>query len=251
MADGTGNGNQLVSFFQDPPKKRSSNSLGIELLPIERANGFVLPGPAVAGIVYVRHPGDKHELVTFADYDERLAQDRYDEVLRVFTSLGAARIVARSHRQTTRHALGRFHLRGKGLTIGAGKDTGWSLAADMEGDGGPAVDPRPLRYGDIPALDTVCEGVLKLGWKKGRIQITKSSTLGVDGELATRLRDAGFKLGVSGTKATVTEFVIEAAFTPEASKALDTVVAKTAPDPTPRRRSFLRRRPPSADLVNG
>ncbi len=243
MADGaTSSGNQLVSFFQEPPKK-ASNELGIELLPIDRANGFVLPGPVVAGIVYVRHPSDQHELVAFADYDERLAQDRYDEVLRVFTSLGAARIVARSHRQTTKQAFGRFTLRGNGLAIGGGGNTGWSLAADMEGDGGAPVDPRPLRFRDVPGLDTVCEGVLKLGWKKGRIQITRSSTLGVDGELGVRLRQAGFKLGVSGTKAMVTEFVIEAAFTPEASKALDAVVATTEPDQFAARRSFLRRKP--------
>jgi hypothetical protein len=63
MADGaTNSGNQLVPFFQEPPtRKKASDSLGIELLPIERSNGFVLPGPAVAGIVYVRHPSDKHE----------------------------------------------------------------------------------------------------------------------------------------------------------------------------------------------
>jgi hypothetical protein len=60
--------------------------------------------------------------------------------------------------------------------------------------------------------------VLYNGWKKGRIQNTKSATLGVDGDLAIKLKSAGFKLGVGGSRVMVTEFVIEAAFTPEASE---------------------------------
>ena len=51
----TRTGSQLVSFYQDQPKKLF-NALGVELLPIDRANGFLLPGPTVVGIVYVRHP---------------------------------------------------------------------------------------------------------------------------------------------------------------------------------------------------
>lgn len=245
MADeANGTGNQLVAFFQEQPRaRRNSNELGVELLPIERANGFVLPGPAVAGIVYVRHPSDKRELIAFADYDERLAQDRYDEVLRVFTKLGAARIVATSHRQVSKQARGRLRALGSGLVVNVNRDAAWSLAADMEGTGGAPVDPRPLRFRDIPSLETVCEGVLKLGWKKGKIQITRSSTLGVDGELGFRLQRAGFKLGVSGTKVTVTEMVVEAAFTPEASRDLDKLVARTESEPASVRRRFQRRNP--------
>ena len=85
--------------------------------------------------------------------------------------------------------------------------------------------------------------MLKLGVKKGRIQITRSAQLGVDGELGVRLKKAGFKLGVSGTKTVVTEFVIEAAFTPEASKDLDLIVAKTESETAPRR-SLRRRKSP-------
>ena len=238
----TGAGRQLVSFFQDAPR-RPSNSVGIELFPIDVANRFVFSGPVVVGIVYVRHPVDNSELIPFADYDEKLAQDRYNEALRVFTKLGAARIVAASRRQTTRQVGGRSKFRRFSADIGAGKDATWSLEFDQEGEGGVPVDPRPLRFPDEPMLDAVCDGVLNLGWKKGRIQITRSATLGVDGELGLRLRRAGFKLGVSGTKATVTQFVIQAAFTPDAAKALDAVVARTEPPAIAGRRSFLRRNP--------
>lgn len=235
-------GSQLVSFFQEEPKKLS-NSLGVELMPIDRANAFALPGPVVVGIVYVRHPVDERELIPFADYDEKLAQDRYKEALRVFTKLGAARIVATSRRQTVSQARGRLGFNGFNLDLGTGRDAEWSLAFDQEGAGGTPVDPRPLRFSDEPMLDAVCDGVLKLGVKKGRIQITRSAQLGVDGELGVRLKKAGFKLGVSGTKTVVTEFVIEAAFTPEASKDLDLIVAKTESETAPRR-SLRRRKSP-------
>ena len=236
----TGTGRQLVSFFQDAPRK--PDSLGIELLPIDQASRFVLPGPVVVGIVYVRHPIDNRELIAFADYDEKLAQDRYNEALRVFTKLGAARIVAASRRQTSKQVGGRLGLRRISADLMADKDATWSLTFDQEGVGGVPVDPRPLRFRDEPMLDAVCDGVLNLGVKKGRIQITRSSTLGVDGELGLRLQKAGFNLGVSGTKATVTEFVIEAAFTADAAKDLDAVVAKTEPPAVATRRSLLMRK---------
>ena len=245
MADGTTRAeNQLVSFFQQTPKKPpKSQSLGIELLPMDRANQFVVQGPAVAGIVYVRHPLDQRELIAFADYDERLARDRYEEALRVFTSLGAARIVAKSHQQTTKRVGGKFWAKGNGLTVDVVKDAAWSLAFDQEGDGCAPVDPRPLRFRDVAGLEQVCEGVLHNGWKKGRIQITQSAALGVDGALAGKLKGAGFELGVSGAKVRVTQFVIEAAFTPEVSKDLDALVATTEPVPKPSRRSGSRRKP--------
>ena len=188
----TGTGRQLVSFFQDAPKK-PSNSVGIELLPIDQANRFVLPGPVVVGTVYVRHPIDNRELIAFADYDEKLAQDRYNEALRVFTKLGAARIVAASRRQTSKQVGGRLGLRRIGADLGAGRDATWSLTFDQEGVGGVPVDPRPLRFRDEPMLDAVCDGVLNLGVRKGRIQITRSSTLGVDGELGLRLKEGRFQ----------------------------------------------------------
>jgi len=243
MSDTTKVGNQLVSFFQESPRRRtSSNQLGIELLPIDRSEEFALQGPMLAGIVYVRHPLDPSELVPFADYDERLAQDRYEEALRVFTSLGAARIVAASHRQVTRQLNGRLWLQRGGVSVSKSKDAAWSLAFDQEGNGGTPVDPRPLRFRDIPGLEQVCEGVLHNGWKKGKIQITKSAALGVDGDLAVKLRREGFKLGVSGTKVMVTEFVIEAAFAPEASKDLDALVAVTEPVTAALRRGARPRR---------
>ena len=228
--------NQLVAFINEPPKK----SLGIEMLPIGQARDFSLPGPAVVNVVYVRHPAIDRELIPFADYDERLARDRYDEALRVFTKLGAARIVATSHSQTTKQGAAKLGVKGFSFGVSKKKGATWSLAADLEGEGASPIDPRPLRFHDIAGLDAVCEGVLNNGWRKGNIHITQSSMLGVDGDFAGMLKKAGFTLGLSGSKAKVTEFMIEAAFTPEAARALDAVVAAT--EPLPARRPLRRRK---------
>lgn len=234
--------NHLVAFFEEQPKK-PSKSVGVELLPLGQSRDFLMPGPPLVNVVYVRHPINERELIPFAGYDEKLARDRYEEALRVFTKLGAARIVATSHSQTTKQ--GSATLGGKGLSLGFGghKGAAWSLAADLEGEGAPPIDPRPLRFHDIAGLDSVCEGVLNNGWRKSNITITQSSSLGVDGEVAGVLRKAGFKLGMSGGKARVTEFVIEAAFTPEAAKALDATVAATESGSTWR---LLRHRNPTS-----
>lgn len=230
MADGTApTGNQLVSFFLDTAKKqKKATEVGVEVLPIQASTAFAVQGPTLAGIVYVRHPLRANELIAFANYDERLAQERYEEALRVFTSLGAARIVATTHRQTTKHVETKLGPKDGGLLFfRRSRNSSWSLAFDQEGEGGRPIDPRPLRLTDLPGLEQVCDGVLHNGWKKSRIQITTEEKLRLDGDLAAKLRGAGFKLGVSGSKLTSTEFVIEAAFTPEASKDLDALVATT------------------------
>ena len=124
------------------------------------------------------------------------------------------------------------------LAIGIGATTAIFSVLD-------AVVLRQLPYEDPDRLVMLWEkrereGVLNNGWRKGSIRITQSSTLGIDGELAARLKKAGFSLGLSGKRAKVTEFVIEAAFTPEAAKALDEVVAAT--EPSSARRSLRRRK---------
>ena len=60
---------QLVVFFNEPPKKPPRFG-GIELLPIDQARSFSLPGPAIGKVVYVRHPVIERELIPFADYDD-------------------------------------------------------------------------------------------------------------------------------------------------------------------------------------
>lgn len=222
-------GQRLVAFYGGP-LPRSPNGVGVDLVPIARAGEFVLTGPAVAHQVYVTHPRNDRQLILFADYDEELARDKLNEALRVFTKLGAARIVATSRRQEVRRAEGRFGPPQVRVGVARQKDATWTLALDQRGTGGSPVDPRPLRYRDEPGFDAVCEGVLRLGVQRGRIEITRSSQFDVDGELAAQLRKAKFQLGFGAKRSQITEFVIEAAFTSQEANELDHVVAAAQPE---------------------
>ena len=82
----------------------------------------------------------------------------------------------------------------------------------------------------------MCEGVLRLGGQRYKIEITRTSQYGLNGELAAQLRKAGFKLGAGGTRTVSNRFVIEAVFGADAVAELDPVVEAVTVEKTPRRR---------------
>jgi hypothetical protein len=222
-------GQRLVTFYDAKPVK-AGDQPGVEQLPLVRASNFDLRGPAVTRVVYVTHPSDERRLVPFADYDEELARDRLNEALRVFTELGASRIVATSNRSDTTRAELRAGKRSVGMHLRGDAMSSWTVAFDHRGTGAPPRDPRPLRYPDEPGVEAACEGVLRLGGQRYKIEIERSTQYGADGELGVRLKKAGFKLGVSGTRTQSNLFVIEAVFGPEAVAELDAVVEAASHD---------------------
>jgi hypothetical protein len=222
-------GQRLVAFYDARPVRRGDRT-GVEQLPLSRASSFELRGPAVARVVYVTHPSDERRLVPFADYDEELARDRLIEALRVFTELGASRIVATSNR-SDRSRVGINAGKGvAGLHVAGTHKSSWTVAFDHRGTGAAPRDPRPLRYPDEPGVEAACEGVLRLGGQRYKIEIERTTQYGADGELGVRLKRAGFKLGVSGSRTQSNLFVIEAVFGPEAVTELDPVVEAASQD---------------------
>jgi hypothetical protein len=199
-----------------------------------------LRAPAVTRVVYVTHPSDERRLVPFADYDEELARDRLNEALRVFTELGASRIVARSNRSDNTRAELHAGKRAVGIQLRGDRQSSWTVAFDHRGTGGAPRDPRPLRYPDEPGVAAACEGVLRLGGQRYKIEIERSTQYGADGELGLRLKKAGFKLGVSGARTQSNVFIIEAVFGSEAVTELDSVVEAASHDETSSSRPLRR-----------
>ncbi len=230
-ADGTveRTGQRLVAFYEPKPA-RSGDQAGVEQLPLLRASTFDIRGPAVTRVVYVTHPSDERRLVPFADYDEELARDRLNEALRVFTELGASRIVATSNRADVTRAEVHAGKRSVGMRIRGDRKSSWTVAFDHRGTGAPPRDPRPLRYPEEPGVEAACEGVLRLGGQRYKIEIERSTQYGADGELGVRLKKAGFSLGVSGARTQSNLFVIEAVFGREAVAELDAVVEAASQD---------------------
>jgi hypothetical protein len=232
-------GQRLVAFYEADPVKHGK-SAGVDQRPLADASAFLLDGPAQVRVVYVTHPADERRLVVFSDYEEELARDKLNEALRVFTSLGASRIVAKVNRAqdaSVEAHVGRGVFHGR---LGAKARTAWTVAFDHHGTGAAPVDPRPLRYPDEPGFAAACEGVLRLGGTRYKIEITRTSQYGVDSELAARLKSAGFSLGVGANTTRSNLFVIEAVFGAGAAGELDDLVepsppAKEVDDPRTRR----------------
>lgn len=232
-------GQRLVAFYDEKPMK--SAHIGVEQLPLARASAFALGGPAVTRVVYVTHPRDEGRLLPFADYEEDIARDKLNEAIRVFTSLGASRIVATANRDVS----SRKELRAARGAVGAGvahsSGSAYEVAFDHRGTGGAPIDPRPLLYPDEPGFAAACEGVLRLGGRRYKIEIFRTSQYGLDGELALRLKSAGFTLGIGGARSTSNRFVIEAVFGPNAASELDEVVEAAAPVEATKSGQIMRR----------
>lgn len=221
-------GQRLVSFYDRSPRRTSE---GVDQISLQDAGAYKVSGPVITNVVYVTHPVDERRLIPFADFDETLAKDRLDEALRVFTDLGASRVVATANRVEVTRASARLGRRRAGLALGAGRGSSWQLAVDQRGNGGPPTDPRPLRYSDISGLESACDVVLRNGGTHFKIEIESKAQFGVDGELASKLKRAGFTVSLSADRTRHNQFIIEAVFGKDAAPKLDAVVAAVLPDP--------------------
>lgn len=236
-------GQRLIAFYDERPAKGVAVH-GVDQLPISEAQNFRVQGPAMVKVVYITHPSDDRNLVPFAEYDELLVRDKFNEALRIFNTLGASRVVAKAMRGDVSRAQGTVRAQGGRARFGAAKDSTWDVAYQSSGKGGPAADPRPLAYPQEPGFDAVCDAVLKNGAKTMKLEIVRHSQFSLDGELALGLRKAGFKLGLAGEKTRYGMFVIEATFGRDLSNVPDEepVTPADAEPPQPKWAPRLRRR---------
>ncbi len=221
-------GQRLVSFY-DINRRRTSE--GVDQVSIREAGEYTVTGPVITNVVYVTHPVDEMRLIPFADFDETLAKDRLEEALRVFTALGASRVVATANRVDVARGSARIGRRKTGLAVSVGRGSSWQLAVDQRGNGGSPIDPRPLRYSDISGLESACDVVLRNGGSHFKIEIESKAQFGVDSELAAKLKKAGFTVSLSAERTRHNQFIIEAVFGKDAAATLDAVVAAVLPDP--------------------
>lgn len=221
-------GQRLVSFYDISPRRTAE---GVDQISLREASEYTVSGPVIANVVYVTHPVDEKRLVPFSDFDETLARDKLDEALRVFTALGASRVVATANRVDVARASARMGRSRAGLTVSTGRGSSWQLAVDQRGNGGSPIDPRPLRYADISGLESACDVVLRNGGSHFKIEIESKGQFGVDGDLAAKLKKSGFTVSLSADRTRHNQFIIEAVFGKDSAATLDAVVAAVLPDP--------------------
>lgn len=204
---------QRFVVFGDESLEDKTRQSGAELLPLSDARGFDIPGgPAVTRTVYITHPANPRVLVPFAEYDDKLAQDKLNEALRIFNALRASHAIAKAYRGSTRWA----SATGKSTAAGgkgvAKSKSNYDVAYEQVGTGGRPSDPRPLTYPQEPGFEAACEAVLRNGARRMRIEISRESQFSLNGSIGKRFAKFGLELGATIGSEQVSNFVVEATF---------------------------------------
>jgi len=163
-------------------------------------------------LAYVRHPNNPTYLVPYSEFNEFVLLDKYNEALRVLTSLGASWVRCTSFRSTSRERGARIAIgRAK---FGGGAERRGKSQYDYEhsGVGRAPVDPRPLRWPGEPGMESAIDAVLRNGVDYVRITVNREQTALRDGEVPVRIKKLGVDLGVYSSSARVDTLEFEARF---------------------------------------
>lgn len=222
---------QRFVVFGDESLEAKTRQSGAELLPLSDARTFDIPGgPATTRTVYITHPANPRVLVPFAEYDDKLAQDKLNEALRIFNVLGASHVIAKAYRGSTKwaSATGKSST-GSGKAVAKSKSN-YDVAYEQVGSGGRPSDPRPLTYPQEPGFEAACEAVLRNGARRMRIEISRESQFSLNGSVGKRFAKFGLDLGASVGSEHVSNFVVEATFGKEPIADLAPEAKAVAPD---------------------
>lgn len=156
-------------------------------------------------------------LVPFGEHDEWSLRDRYNEALRIVSSLGAATITCETSGEfvVRRGLRARIGLHNAGLSQQRAQEDGFNYS--HSGTGHEPRDPRPLRWPDEPGFAAAVSNVLEGGAIEVTINISSTRTHSLDGELGTQLKGLGFDLGGGTERSKATALHIRATF-PEQSR---------------------------------
>jgi hypothetical protein len=204
---------QLISFYEENPVPIKGN---VDLIQVPRTSGVdfrVVDGEIRSSLVYVAVPRSSRKLlVPFAQFDEWSLLDRYNEVLRVMSALGASSVTSETFVETAVRKGFRLGLGSQAMERTKNRRVESSFDYRHVGPGGPPTDPRPLEWPDEPGLAAAVTNVLENGATEVEINIRGSRTHLVDGALGVQLRELGFLLGGTSEKSIATSLRICATF---------------------------------------
>lgn len=219
---------ELVVFHAgEAPKEAASQ--GVRVLEIAQATRYSIPvGPVVAKLVYVEHPIDEGLLIPYGQFDDYLADEKYNEALRIVTWLGACEVTSQVFSGSVKDGSLEAGFKGLGFKGGFEKALRNKKQIHVSGKGGIPRDPAPLRWPAEPGFEAARIAVLHNGARQLSIQIEKSHTFSVESDLAGALKKLGFSLGATFATRQSYVYVLEARF-PEISADATTVVISPGP----------------------
>lgn len=192
----------------------------VDLEPVEARGRYTFHrGHFQTRLAYVRHPHYATYLVPYNEFNEFVLVDKYNEVLRVMSALGACAVDCTSYRARSRGRTFRALVSGNGFRGGREARSSSTFDYHHEGTGSPARDPRPLRWPGEPGIESAIDAVLQNHATIVRITISREAHLSTNGEITGTLKKLGVDLGLSMGNSQVDTLKFEALFPPGGSRA--------------------------------
>ena len=201
-------------------KAKLEEEPAVDLEPVEaRARYIFHRGHFQTRLAYVRHPHYPTYLVPYNEFNEFVLVDKYNEVLRVMSALGACAVDCTSYRARSRGRNIRALVRGNGFRGGREARSSSTVDYHHEGTGSPARDPRPLRWPGEPGIESAIDAVLQNHATIVRITISREAHLSTNGDITRTLKKMGVDLGLGMGNSQVDTSKFEALFPPAGSRA--------------------------------
>lgn len=199
---------------------RLAKEPAVDLEPVEARGRYTFHrGHFQTRLAYVRHPHYASYLVPYNEFNEFVLVDKYNEVLRVMSALGASTVDCTSYRARSRGRQFRAIVSGNGFRGGQEARSSSTFDYHHEGAGSPARDPRPLRWPGEPGIESAIDAVLQNHATIVRITISREAHLSTNGEITGTLKKLGVDLGLSTGNSQVDTLKFEALFPPDGSRA--------------------------------
>jgi len=204
---------QLVAYYDENPVA-VKGMVEIQQSPILSAAGSrSIEGAIRTSLVYVRGPNEAGGLlVPFGEYDDWLLRDRYNEALRIMSSLGASAVACEAFRKVDVQRGFRAKFLGQGGKLTQQRIENSAFDYRHDGAGSAPRDPRPLRWPDEPGFSAAVTDVLENGSTELDINISIERTHSIDGSLGIQLKKFGFDLGGKTERSGATSLHIRANF---------------------------------------
>jgi hypothetical protein len=165
-------------------------------------------------MAYRRHPRRPDHLIPYREFDEVILLEKFNEAIRVMTTLGASDVKCTSFRSVDRAHKGILGWKQNGEQVEANAEVEKKVASgydyEQHGAGSAPRDPSPLVWPDEPGITSAVDSVLNNRAHSVRISVNREQTQ--SRKLEAKLKSLGIALGGSSGKEQADRLLFEATF---------------------------------------
>jgi hypothetical protein len=209
---------EIVIFVPDKGetvRKRLLRDPEIDLVDAGERDTFTFHlGAFHTHFAYRRHPLRPQFLIPYRQFDEVVLLEKFNEAIRVMTTLGASDVQCTSFRTFERERGGSFRLPKPDVDVEAAATTEKKVASgydyEQHGAGAPPRDPRPLTWPDEPGIASAVDAVLNNGARHVRISVSREHT--TSRKFEAKLQAMKISLGAKAASERADRLLFEATF---------------------------------------